>query len=507
MNRRRFFRTIGTAAASSLAFPAILRAQPGSSRRRPNLLVFLPDQQRADTLVPYGNGRCHAPNLNRLASQSTVFDRCYVTHPVCTPSRSSLLTGTWPHQNGCIHNNIPLASRWKALPEMLGEAANDYRTAYMGKWHLGDEVFPQHGFQEWVSIEDLYQQYFSAGRDRKTLSDYSRFLLSRGFRPDQEDGSFGRRMASNLPIELSKPRFLENHAIAFMERHRRDPFVLFVSFLEPHSPYNGPLNHEHRDDEIKFNVTSTRTFGPEIPLRYRLKQEYMEDRFGRTIDDYRPTKRNYFGLVTQIDRSIGAILGKLDALGLANDTIVVHTSDHGEMAGDHRLFDKEVMFDPSARVPYLVRLPGQTRQQRVAQPVSHIDFVPTMIDLLGVPAHPQCTGRSRAGLVRGESMPPETIFLQWSPYPGRERVKPGTTLATPEAIARGTGESTRTAISADGWKLNLRDTGEHELYRLGDDPLEQHNLFGRFENRTVTQRLRTEIESWQSRTADSLQLA
>ena len=86
MNRRRFLRATGTAAAaSSLAFPALLRAQTASSRRRPNLLVFLPDQQRADTIVPYGDGRCHAPNLNRLASQSTVFDRCYVTHPVCTP--------------------------------------------------------------------------------------------------------------------------------------------------------------------------------------------------------------------------------------------------------------------------------------------------------------------------------------------------------------------------------------------------------------------------------------
>lgn len=506
MNRRRFLRATGTAAASSLAFPAILRAQPASSHRRPNLLVFLPDQQRADTIMPYGDGRCHAPNLNRLASQSTVFDRCYITHPVCTPSRSSLLTGTWPHQNGCTRNNVPLAPQWKTLPEMLGDAAKDYRTAYMGKWHLGDEVFAQRGFHDWVSIEDVYQQYFSAGRDRTTISDYSKFLISRGLEPNEDNGAFSRRAATNLPIELSKPKFLETHAIEFMERHRRDPFILFVSFLEPHSPYNGPLNNEHRDDEVEFNATSTRKFGPDIPLRYRLKQEYMEDNYGTTVDDYRPTKRNYLGLVTQIDRSIGAILGKLDTLGLANDTVVVHTSDHGEMIGDHRLFDKEVMFDPSARVPYLVRLPGQTRQHRVAQPVSHIDFVPTIIDLLGAPAHPQCTGRSRARLARGDSMPAETIFVQWSPNV-RDRFKPGTSLATPGAIARGTKESTRTAISPDGWKLNLRDTGEHELYRLTDDPLEQRNVFGRAENRTITQRLRTEIESWQSRAADSLKLA
>jgi arylsulfatase A-like enzyme len=292
-----------------------------------------------------------------------------------------------------------------------------------------------------------------------------------------------------------------------MERHRRDAFILFVAFLEPHSPYNGPLNTEHRDDEVEFNATSTRKFGPDIPLRYRLRQEYMEANFGTTLDDYRPIKRNYFGLVTQIDRSIGAILGKLDSLGLANDTIVVHTSDHGDMMGDHRLFDKQVMFDPSARVPYLVRLPGQTRQHRVAQPVSQIDFVPTMIDLLGAPVHPQCTGRSRARLARGDSMPAETIFAQWSPNVGRERLLKGTSLAAPEAVARGIMESTRTAISPEGWKLNLRDTGEHELYPLTDDPLELRNVFGRAENRATTQRLRAEIESWQSRTADTLKLA
>jgi choline-sulfatase len=177
------------------------------------------------------------------------------------------------------------------------------------------------------------------------------------------------------------------------------------------------------------------------------------------------------------------------------------------MMGDHRLFYKEVMFDSAARVPYLVRLPGQTRQHRVAQPVSHIDFVPTMIDLLGAPAHPQCSGQSRGRLARGDSVPAKTIFAQWSPNVGRERFLEGTRLAPPEAVTRATSESTRTAISPDGWKLNLRDTGEHELYRLKDDPLEQRNVLDHAANRAITQRLRAEIESWQSRTADGLKLA
>lgn len=502
MNRRRFLRTTSTA-ASALAFPAVLRAQ-GTPRRRPNLLVFLPDQQRADTIVPYGTGRCHAPHLNRLATQSTVFDRCHVTHPVCTPSRSSLMTGTWPHQNGCTQNNRALAPQWHTLPQMLGAAAADYRTAYMGKWHLGDEVFAQRGFQEWVSIEDMYQPYFSAGRDKNAISDYSKFLRSHGLTPDQDDGSFSRRTASQQPIERGKPKFLEGRACDFLQRHRRDPFILFISFLEPHSPYNGPLNTEHREDEVEFNATATNTFGPEIPLRYRLKQEYQENEFGRGPDDFRRTKRKYLGLVTQIDRSIGAILGQLDSLGLADHTIVVHTSDHGDMMGDHRLFEKEVMFDPATRVPYLVRLPGQTRAHRVAQPVSHIDFAPTMLDLLGAPPHPQCAGRSRAALARGEGRPADPVFLEWSPNSGKEKVRKGTTLATAAEIARATKESTRSIVSPDGWKLNLRDTGEHELYQLTRDPLELHNVFGRPENAPVVHQLRTTIAAWQARTADTV---
>jgi len=507
MNRRRFLRTTAGATASTLAFPSLLRSATPPPARRPNLLVFLPDQQRADTIACYGSGKNHAPNLAKLAGESAVFERCYVTHPVCTPSRSSLLTGTWPHTNGCTHNNMALAPVWKTLPEMLDDTARQaYRTAYMGKWHLGDEVFAQRGFQEWVSCEDLYQSYFSPGRDPNAISDYSKFLLSRGLKPDQSDGSFSRRTASEQPIDLCKPKFLETRACDFLERHRRDPFILFISFLEPHSPYNGPLNAEHRDDEIAFDATATHTFGADVPLRYRLKQEYQEREFGTTPADYLKTKRNYLGLVTQIDRTIGAILGKLDTLGLADNTTVVHTSDHGDMMGDHRLFEKEVMFDPSARVPYLVRLPGQKRQRRVAQPVSHLDFAPTMLDLLGAPPHPQCQGLSRAPLARGEPQTAESVFIEWSPNSGKEKVKKGTTLADTASIKRATGESTRTAVSPEGWKLNLRDTGEHELYDLRSDPLELHNVVHTEAARPIREVLTTQIKSWQERTTDRIAL-
>ena len=505
MNRRKFLQTAAVGAVSSIAFPAIVRAAtPVKSKRKPNLIVFLPDQQRADTLAAYGNGKCHAPNLNKLGAQSVVFDRCYVTHPVCTPSRSSLITGTWAFTNGCTHNNMALAPQWKTWPQMLGDA--DYRTAYMGKWHLGDEVFAQRGFEEWVSIEDQYQKYFSAGRDPNALTDYSKFLLSRGQKPDRNDGSFSREFASNLPIELSKPRFLQTHACDFLERHARDPFVLFISFLEPHSPYNGPLNNEHRLDEVELESTAWSTFDPDAPLRYRLKQEMQKGKEGgSTPEEYRATKRRYLGNVTAIDRAIGTVLAKLEDLHLADDTIVIHTSDHGDMMGAHQLFGKEVMFEQAARVPYFVRLPRQTRQARIAQPVSHIDFAPTLLDLLGAPAHPQCVGRSRAPLIRGEAMPVENVFLDWEP--NTDKVKKGTKLATATEIERAVNESTRAVVTPEGWKLCLRDTDKSELYNLRADPLETVNLFGRAAHFDVQLRLTKEIYAWQQRVGDKLVLS
>jgi len=142
--RRRFL------TASAAALGATAMAAP-EKRRKPNLLVLWTDEQRADTLAVYGNRRIHTPHLNRLATQSFVFRDAYVSQPVCTPSRATVMTGLYPHQCGCTANNIPLRADTPCLPELLADP--DYATGYMGKWHLGDEIFAQHGFREWVSIE------------------------------------------------------------------------------------------------------------------------------------------------------------------------------------------------------------------------------------------------------------------------------------------------------------------------------------------------------------------
>ena len=162
------------------------------------------------------------------------------------------------------------------------------------------------------------------------------------------------------------------------------------------------------------------------------------------------------------------------------------------------------MFEEAARVPYLVRLPGQKRSKIVPQPVSHIDFVPTLLDLLGQPKRPQCAGKSLLPLLREEAMSPENIFIEWAP--NRTKIKKGTSLAPRRMIKRAVDESTRTVVSSDGWKLCLRDKDLNELYNLSDDPLETRNLYSDRQYTSVISRYAGEIDRWQESTNDRLKI-
>ena len=468
------------------------RIETAMASRKPNLIIFLPDQQRADTI---GNPKVHAPNLTKLTSESIVFERAYVTQPVCSPSRASLMTGLWPRTTGCTQNGGEVDKKFRVLPELIGD--RDYRTGYIGKWHLGPKGLIDRAFHERVSV--LGQ------------SDYSEFLISKGLKPDRKEGGFTELTVSNLPVELSQPKFVETRACEFIQRNRDRPFILVVAFVEPHTPYNGPLNDEHADVDVPPDISLTEN----APLRYRLIREWQEDEalkdstirqfyFGVNKEDYRSLKEKYLGLVTLVDQSIGVILDCVEKARLSNNTIVVHTSDHGDMLGSHQLFGKEVMFEDAVRVPWMIRLAGQ-RAARIQQPVSHIDFVPTILDLLGKPKSSQCMGKSLAPVIRGESISAENVFVEWSPN-WRTKIKQGSALGPRREIKRAVEESTRTVISPDGWKLSLRDKDLNELYNLNDDPLEGRNLYQDRQYAPIVARLAEEIRRWQKVTKDKIRL-
>ena len=499
--RRSFLRT-GLTASLGLTLGSRSRAQNAPLTKKPNLVVLLPDQLRADTLACYGSKLSVAPNLDRLASQSFVFQQAYVSQPICTPSRSTLLTGTWPHTNGCVHNETVLDHRFACLPELLGDP--DYRWAYMGKWHLGGELSAQRGFTDWVSIMD---GHLAGVNDPKAISDYSRFLFSSGQKPRGKHPHpwFTQGDAARMPIGLSQPYFLAARACEFLERHQRDPFVLFVAYFEPHPPYTGPLNDLHPINEIEPDPTFRQRFGTDMPHRYALLQERDRKVYGSKVAKHLRIKQHYLGLVSEVDRSAGAILSKLESLNLNDRTIVVHTSDHGEMMGAHGLYGKAVLFQEATRVPFVVRMPGLRNSVAIEQPFSQIDFVPTILELLGDESSAHCAGRSRAGVLQGEPMPAESIYMEWAfePYQTRRAEKDWGQAENQPALH----ETTRAIVSADGWKLCLRDSDRNELYNLRTDPREQTNLYGQSGTRDVTSRLGGQIYAWQETVSDSAKVS
>ena len=481
----------------------------GCSQRKekPNLLFIWTDEQRADTMSAYGNHKIHAPSLNKLASESIVFQNAYVSQPVCTPSRSTVMTGLWPHMNTCRENNIPLPAETPCFTEILNDP--EYRTGYFGKWHLGDEIFAQHGFEEWEAIEDGYRRYYRPDKDRNKCSSYHHFLTGLGYEPDTRGKTFSRGFAVRLPLEHCKPKFLEQKACDFLSRHRNEPFALYVNFLEPHMPFYGPLDNEHSMEDVGLPANFDDPLEENEPLRYRyLRDRYRERGFEghdlKTKEGWTRLRTNYWGLVTQVDLSVGAILNKLEELGLADNTIVVYTSDHGDMMGAHQLLAKTVMYEESVKVPWLMRIPQLGRKQQiVSDRVSHIDLVPTLLDAMNAKTNISLPGQTLMPLLQNQTVNEDHIFIEWNPNIVNGRRLEGISSMSDEEAERIRLAYIRTVISPDGWKLCLCDNDKSQLFNLNKDPYETSNLFYTGQHQDIINRLSKKIATWQEQVKDT----
>ncbi len=470
---------------------------------RTNLLFLYTDEQRFDTLACYGNTQIEMPNLNRLAQRAVVFDQAYVSQPVCTPSRSTLLTGLYPHTNGCTANNLPLPAEVPCLPEMLPA---DYATAHYGKWHLGDEIFAQHGFDDWRAIEDQYAEHYSEGKPREQLSHYQQWLIEEKGQLPPKGRYFDRNQAARLSEELSKPAYLAQESIRFLQEHRDEPFALYVNFLEPHMPFTGPRDEQYDPDAIPLPPNFETPPDGSNHVRPLANHHKWSRRFD-TEQKWRALRARYWGLCSQVDTHAGRILDALEALGLAENTIVVFTSDHGDMMGSHQMLAKTVMYQESVRVPMLVRLPGQSAQRRVAGPVSQVDLVPTLLEWMGQPIPSHLQGQSLASLADAGRCDRD-VFIEWNGSNGAEDERPDSLadLCTPEQYARAMADAVRTIVTPDGWRFSFSPMGQHELYNLNDDPYETTNLAGRPEQRARMRELRGRIVAWQRQTGDTAAL-
>jgi len=462
--------------------------------RQPNLLLLWSDQHRADVMPGPENTVIRAPNLARLTAESFDFRHTYCTSPVCTPSRGSILTGLWPHHHGAITNNRPLRRDVRTIAEGLPA---DYATGYFGKWHLGDELRPQHGFDAWRSLDDEYREYYSDPADRRRRSDYHHFLVREGFPPDEPDPFgdgpvFSRNFAAALAEPFTKASFLAGEAEGFLaERRDGRPFLLSVNTLEPHPPTYGPLNRLHDPASIPTGPAFAQPVGADASRHHRQRAEKTRQQGYKhhpiaTPADWRRLRANYYGLVTLVDTMVGRVLAALDASGQADNTIVVYTSDHGDMLGDHCLTQKGVFYEQAVRVPLLVRVPWLGRSPvRMTQPISQVDLAATLRDLMGLPPPNAGDGRSCAG--------------ELGRLPERD-------VVVTRTDRQNSGNDGRSLVTSDGWKLNLYHEDVPELYHLAEDPCELHNLGADAAQRGRIDELAARVRAWQQAQDDTLTL-
>lgn len=493
MNRREWMK-LGGAAVAAASLPQVRAQKPAATSRpgsKPNLLFLFTDQQRRDSLGAYGNKQIHTPNLDALAARSVVFDNFYCTQPICTPARGSLMTGLWPHTHGELTNNIPLDPAIPTLPEMLPAGA--YRTAYFGKWHLGNEIFRQRGFDEFESTEDIYDKFYEkdGSKPERTHSGYYRFLIEKGQKPGP-DGQFSRGQSNALPEDLSKPAYLAGIATKFLDENRGKPWVMYVNFLDPHSPFGSSNNSMYDPKTMPVPESFHDPAQPTDLARTEVIRKGLEERPNELSTEavLRKEMAHYWGKVSLVDKMVGRILDRLKATGDDANTIIVFTTDHGEMMGDHHLMYKSVMYEEASRVPMLLKAPGAT-PGRVEQPVSGIDVVPTLLELLGQPVPRHLQGESWAPYVTcGRKLPERDVIIEWNgpPYP----------------LKKDHLEPLRTVRTSDGWKMTLGPGTEGELFDLKTDPKERHNLF--YENAQLerVKTLAARLNLWQRATGDTL---
>ena len=475
-----------------------------------NILLLWTDQQRPDTLGAYGNPDIQTPALDHLASSSCLFDRAYSAEPVCTPSRATVLTGLYPHTHRLVTNGQVLSPDIPTLAELLSPAG--YTCGYVGKWHLGNEIYPQRGFEHfWVGTEDRYTDDASNGR-----SAYHHFLASRGY--ISPGGTISRAEAVELPEEVGKPAFQAQECIRFLEANRDRPFFLSCNFLEPHHPYFGPFHGRYRPEDISLPDSWYGAPEPTVPLRFRLRRQHYVEGWANTLPpgftdealQWKTAKAWYWGQCSLVDKYAGLILKRLEELGLAEDTVVVYTSDHGDMMGEHHMHQKGMPFEGSSRVPLMIRAPGLS-PRRVSTPVSLVHIVPTVLDLIGQPLPPHLQGTSLRPLLEdGDIAPEETdVVIEWNgPFAIQhlERLRSESLAGdvSPDD-PRLTQVKCRT-IRRGRWKLTLHASGEHELYDLQTDPGETHNAFWDPGMEDVIAPLTDRLHTWQRDTNDDFVL-
>ncbi len=373
MKRREFLRTLGAAAAVSAVGCATLR--PTGRNDRPNILVIMSDEHRADTMGCAGNSIVQTPNLDRLARHGTVFDSCYTNSPLCVPCRLSFTAGKYVSRVGAWSNGSWLPSdEYPSIARIMTAAG--YESYLCGKQHY--DATRRYGFTE-IGGNMNRGKKKGTGRRRKANNLDPKPGLSKRFN-DFHPGEKSEVLRHDRAVTAGTVEFIE-------ERKRSDgPFFLFTGFLAPHFPLIVPKRYW---DAYKGRVPM-----PVIPEGHLESQprNYEHLRIGFNMegvpdDTVRKGRELYYGLTQWVDEEIGKVLDALATSDVADNTVVIYTTDHGENLGDHGLWWKNCLYDSAARIPLIVSWPARwAGGQRRTEACSLVDVVQTIAELAGAKA-------------------------------------------------------------------------------------------------------------------------
>ncbi|MDX9971599.1 MAG: sulfatase [FCB group bacterium] len=368
LTRRQFLGAVAVSAALTGAGGAAGESQA----RRPNVLYVFSDQHRWHSMSFTEQPEVQTPHMARMAREGVSFSQCISSYPVCSPHRAMLITGRWPYQTGLIDNNIKLSPNEPTVSKAFKEAG--YRTGYIGKWHLGGERAEPFGFDHsliWTGTNEHWDQskYYPAEGDPVQPKGYNATLMT-------------------------------DQALAFMEEQRSEPFFLMLSLNPPHSnfvdaPESKKALYPKGSIPFRANVPEAPAEADEAVMKHRLS--------GVNRSDWE-TYLGYHAHISAIDDELGRILNKLDELGLADNTVVVYSSDHGSMQGSHGLGGKRQPHEESIRVPFLVRYPGAVPAGRQEDALmGSVDIAPTLTGLAGLDKPAAFEGCDFSPLLRGEA--------------------------------------------------------------------------------------------------------
>ena len=463
MNRNEFLKAsfgIPLASAAATAAPQ----SDGSSEEKPNVVILISDQHRPDLMTCAGDDLVPTPEIDRIAERGVRFERAYCPYPVCTPSRMSFLTGLHAHHHGVLGNNPYEPMNWRT--RTMGHLFRDhgYLTGLIGKMHFGDAQ--THGFDYRLGFNDWlmylgpdvglyaneiasYPGYFDTVHDSGSGFPAVQDLWE-GPSPWVGHVTQKKHLASDIEPERQFDAFVARESSKFIRRFRDEPFFLVSGFLKPHAPFFPPAGFAER-----YPAQDVRLPPPGDLSQY---PKHIQDAAARYAsygeEQLRLIRAGYLGNVSFADTCVGTVYRTLEEEGLIDNTIVIYTSDHGEMGGEHGLFQKFVFFEPSMSVPLIVSYPKKLPAGKVsAALIEYMGIYPTLAELAGLPAPENLDTSSFAPYLRDpDDAGPEAAFGEF-------------------ALAR----APRYTVRTDRYKYNFNDGDIAELYDLEADPAERVN--------------------------------